>query len=323
MRFRKVKFSSYVIGGQGIGLRVILPFAALMSIICGVGLYLLITMPYSGIIDGLKTLPNFRISYGKIVEPVQKEKAIRLTDEYNVVLNTAVANVDKEEIPANAFMYITATKVYLKAGIFISGMDLLPEKARTNPSVDLLPIDISKIKAGEYKSERELTRLLSMFKLFCVFISVQMFFVILITFLIIWLIVCFLELILKHGLTCGQLGRLLTMPYCTLVGAAIVIGLLMKSWYVPWFLFMPYISLNVALIALSLPVIGDLINMAYSSFSFPFLMKLGWIAGLPLLFVWYFVWVGSIRIARERQKEFIDQLNTKAKPKEETEEEVE
>ena len=319
MRYGKFKFSRYVIGGQGIGLRVILPFAAFMGIICSIGLYFVVMLPYLGIVDGLKTLPDFRIAYGKIVEPVQKEQIIKLTDNYNAVLNTAIADVKKEEIPQNAFIYITATKVYLKTGMIVSGIDWLPEKVRTCPKNIFTPIELKNVEQGTYNPNKELTRFISMFKLFCVFVGVQMFFVILITFLILWLIVWFLELLLKHGLTGPQLGRLLTMPYCTLVGATIILGLLLKSWYVPWFLFMPYITLNVKLIALIIPVFGDLINLAYKGFSFPFLMKLGWIAGLPLLLIWYFMWVSSIALTRERQKELVKQMNEKAKPREDEE----
>lgn len=322
MGYRKFKFSSYVIAGQGIGLRVILPFAAFMGILCGFGLYIATMMAYGDIIDGLKQLPHFKISHGKIVEPIEKEKLIKLTDQYNLILDTEKFDIKESDVPQNAFMYITASKVYLQVGVFLKDCPLISEKARERFQNAFVPINLSDVKYGTYSVEKELIRVISMYKLFCVFIAAQMVLTILVTFLIIWVFVWFLELFLKHGLTSGQLARLLTMPYCTLVGGVIILGLSLGSWFIPWFLFMPYVTMNINLIAAIMPF-GELISSAYRGYSFPFLMQLGWMAGLPLLLIWYFIWVGSIRISRERQKEFMEQMKPKAEPKEENEEDTE
>jgi len=173
---------------------------------------------------------------------------------------------------------------------------------------------VEKLPNGTIKFEKQFNRFKSIVGLFCVGIGLLMFIAILLTFGFLYVLILGINMLFRHNLTAGQVGRLLVAPYCMLLSAISVFGFLISSAYIPWFMLLPvvYFSIDI-IISIYFPMLNGFSDLILNEI--PFLFKLPWIVGIPMVLIWYFIWSGSISIYRDRQKALLDLM----KPKNSTE----
>ncbi|MBE6455745.1 MAG: hypothetical protein E7014_04805 [Alphaproteobacteria bacterium] len=303
---RRVKYSSYIIAGSGIGLRVVLVVAAVLALLSGLFLYVRFSMAVSDIPPKLKDLPAITVVDGRIVAPIEVNKTVKLADGGKIIYDTMRTDIAGTEIPEGLDGYITATQIFI------------PIKSRcpyqTKKLGNYTPISVEKLPNGTIKFEKQFNRFKSIVGLFCVGIGLLMFIAILLTFGFLYVLILGINMLFRHNLTAGQVGRLLVAPYCMLLSAISVFGFLISSAYIPWFMLLPvvYFSIDI-IISIYFPMLNGFSDLILNEI--PFLFKLPWIVGIPMVLIWYFIWSGSISIYRDRQKALLDLM----KPKNSTE----
>ncbi len=305
----KRKFESYVLGGQGMGLRFVWLACTLLAIVIGLIVYVRLQKVYDVAYEKVLELPPFMVMDGEIVSPILEKQKIELP-YVTAELNTALPAVHSEYKEIKTDVYLSRTQLLVRDNeVFkILPKDIKPKmnlvQFSDGKSYWVLPIDMLPDKV--YSIQGYMKKLDSIIGLFSIAICALSFVVLLIDFFVFYGVILMMTPLTRTHLTIAQRGRLLVMPWLFMIGlmfCSSIVGTIIVPW---WF--------GMILDAYS-PLLN--VNSQVTASLIEYIAPLWWcsIILFVVCVVIYFTWASGLSLYQERRDEMMKLIAAEKKEK--------